>query len=191
MDAESKASVRVDQWYHPDWGELSEMDAFYTHFGQYAHTREPRHQRIAELVQGPRVLDYGCGSGDLLLILQDEHPGWQLTGVDISGVALSMARARGVRAALHETLPGGQYDTIVLAQVLEHVEDDAGLVSELSERLAPGGLLIVTVPFEDRLRCESHVHEYTWDSLLAMLGGGLMTYEMLGTLRMLAVVQRP
>jgi SAM-dependent methyltransferase len=40
----------------------------------------------------------------------------------------------------------GHYDLIVLLDVLEHIEDDRGSLRVLREKLAPGGMMVVTVP---------------------------------------------
>ena len=42
--------------------------------------------------------------------------------------------------------PDGHFDTVLAAEVLEHVEDDAQAIRELVRVLAPGGILGVTVP---------------------------------------------
>ncbi|MFU8850587.1 methyltransferase domain-containing protein [Micromonospora sp. SL1-18] len=49
-------------------------------------------------VPGPKVLDIGCGTGDLALALA--RRGYQVTAVDISRVAVGMARAKAAREGL-------------------------------------------------------------------------------------------
>ena len=148
-----------------------DVDAFYRVWGAEVHSGKARHAAIAGLVTGTRVLDVGCGTGDLLLILQERRIA-DLMGVDISQVALEMARERGVRAVLAcgDGVVPGPWDTIVLAQVLEHVADDVGMVRAAGENLAAGGRLIVSVPREDRVEDNFHVREYTEGSLRELLG---------------------
>lgn len=177
---------------HEKPGRLPE-DVFYETYGPYVHTGRERHSLIAAMVEGPHVLDFGCGTGDLLLILQEQHPEWTLHGVDISEVALQMAWQRGVTVQLSNTASAYDgLDTIIVSQVLEHVEDDGALLLDLVRRLGPGGLLIVTVPREDRIPAPDHKREYSEDSLYALLEpyGAVAIHDDLGEYRILATMRR-
>jgi 2-polyprenyl-3-methyl-5-hydroxy-6-metoxy-1,4-benzoquinol methylase len=97
---------------------------------------------------GKRVLDYGCMDGIFTIRLQ--QLGAQAVGYDISPAAIAQAeKFRG--AALQPTFttvpPGpGQFDLVYCNEVLEHVEDDAVFIGELTNFLAPGGMLVGTTP---------------------------------------------
>ena len=82
-------------------------------------------ERALALVRGldaPRVLDVGTGTGAIALSIADEHPGAQVTAVDVSPDALALAaenvRRTGLAVELVEHdldrgLPGGPYDVVV------------------------------------------------------------------------------
>jgi SAM-dependent methyltransferase len=95
------------------------------------------------------VCDLGCGCGANLAIWANEH---DVLGVDTMPQALEYARLRlGDRVRLG-TLPHrlpvdeGSQDVVLLADVLEHVRDDADAASRALGLLKPGGILIATVP---------------------------------------------
>jgi release factor glutamine methyltransferase len=82
-------------------------------------------ERCLALLAGrdrPLVLDVGTGSGAIALAIADEHPGARVTGLDISGDALSLARENVARTGLevelveHDLfsgLPSGPWDLVV------------------------------------------------------------------------------
>ena len=59
---------------------------------------------LAAGIERPRILDVGVGSGAIALALKDERPDAQVTGVDISPEALSLARENAERLALEVEL---------------------------------------------------------------------------------------
>jgi 2-polyprenyl-3-methyl-5-hydroxy-6-metoxy-1,4-benzoquinol methylase len=95
-----------------------------------------------------RVLDFGCMDGIFTLKLQDL--GGQAVGYDISPAAIAQAkrfRGQAARPVFTTVPPGpGQFDRIYCQEVLEHVEDDSGLIGELVSYLAPGGSVVGTTP---------------------------------------------
>lgn len=97
-----------------------------------------------------RLFDIGCGSGGLLQFLAEE-------GVPVAGAcdayrqSLDIVRKR-VEAPLvlidEGRLPplGGGYSLLGLFDVLEHLDDDEGMLRFLFSVLEPGGVLVLTVP---------------------------------------------
>jgi hypothetical protein len=70
--------------------------------------------------------------------------------------------------------PSGPYGTIVGLEVLEHIEDDRAAAQWLSDRLEPGGTLVLTVPayqwlFGPHDVVNQHFRRYTKKSLVAAL----------------------
>ena len=102
-----------------------------------------------DLAPGLRILDAGCGSGRNMVELARRGT---VTGLELAPASLQEARARGVGrvepGSLDEPLPlaDDAFDLAVALDVLEHVHDDRGALRELARVVAPGGLLLVTVP---------------------------------------------
>jgi demethylmenaquinone methyltransferase/2-methoxy-6-polyprenyl-1,4-benzoquinol methylase len=122
-----------------------------------------RHE-IAGRVQGDgrRVLDVGCGTGSLAVMMA--KTGARVLGIDTSEAMLDMARQRVAGEALGERvelrrlsameidkLPRAAYDFVVSTLVLSELSEDEAVcvLTEARERLAPGGRLLIadeTVP---------------------------------------------
>jgi 2-polyprenyl-6-hydroxyphenyl methylase / 3-demethylubiquinone-9 3-methyltransferase len=101
---------------------------------------------------GKAALDVGCGAG--LLCEPLARLGADVTGVDAApeNVMAAAAHAEGagldIRYMAGEVgaLDIGRFDLVTAMEVLEHVADKPAFVAALAERLAPGGLLILSTP---------------------------------------------
>lgn len=91
-----------------------------------------------------RVLDVGCGVGDLLAFQKGA------TGVDINPFNVDFCLQRGLSARLMDVdklpLSDSTCDTVVLDNVLEHIENPMPILSEIMRVLDVDGRLIVGVP---------------------------------------------
>jgi len=92
------------------------------------------------------ILDYGCGTGELLLACQRQ--GWQISGLEPSAPARQKAtQITGINIASNlQQLKGQQFDVITLWHVLEHVMDLREKISDLKALLRNDGLLFLAVP---------------------------------------------
>jgi SAM-dependent methyltransferase len=103
---------------------------------------------------GDRVLDLGCGTGELSCRLA--AGGLKVTGCDISANMLLYAAARdgaGCHAWLRlapdwRSLPfkPATFDLVVAASVLEYVVEPGTVLRECGRVLRPGGVVLYTVP---------------------------------------------
>jgi ubiquinone/menaquinone biosynthesis C-methylase UbiE len=106
--------------------------------------------RRAGLAPGMRVLDLGCGAGDVsLLAAEFVGPTGSVIGIDRSADAVAWARRRAEIADLHnltfaaadldEFEPSMPVDAVVGRFVLMYLRDPAATLRRLSRRLRPGG----------------------------------------------------
>ena len=106
---------------------------------------------------GKRVLDVGCGPGNLLVAISTDTPEL-LVGVDVDAFFLASGRSRIgelidrssveptlLRAAL-PTLPfaDASFDLVTCFLVMPHVPDDEIALTELTRVLKPGGTLAIS-----------------------------------------------
>lgn len=115
---------------------------------------------IADLTErlnsGGRLLEIGCGTGNLQLQLAKAFPGAYCTGVDIDPTGLVAARA-AIRAAglehrvsivegdIVDAVQGQTFDVVLMVEVLHEISPDirAAVVRGCADALRPGGWLVV------------------------------------------------
>lgn len=131
-------------------------DQMYATIGLTGHGSVNRYliSEVEQLTPGV-ALDLGCSQG-LDAIWLAQH-GWQVTGVDVSGIALERARANAAQLGLADRIvfeqhdlavsfPGGVYD-LVSAQFLHSPVAGPGererILRRATEAVAPGGHLLV------------------------------------------------
>lgn len=96
---------------------------------------------------GP-ALDFGCGTGAILRTLAADRPA---VGADQSLEALQHCARRGLPALVRAGATSvpfrtGTFGLITALDVIEHVDDDLGLLRDLRRALRPGGHLLAAVP---------------------------------------------
>jgi len=100
-------------------------------------------------VEGARVLDLGCGAGQLSLFLADAGAA-EVIATDLSETMLRLAesdrshpRINYRRAAMEDLdFPPDRFDLVVSSLALHYVEDYAGLMQRIASWLTPGGVLV-------------------------------------------------
>lgn len=110
----------------------------------------------AALSRGERVVDVGCGTGKVPVVVADRVlPGGEVVGIDASAEMIAMSRKRaaaaGVEVAFHRAVmedlpfPDDHFDVVLSCQVLHHVPRDVKVqaLSEMRRVLRPGGRLLL------------------------------------------------
>lgn len=122
--------------------------------------------QVKSLGSHSKILDAGCGTGGNLQLLSSL--GCDVIGLEMEPEAAEIARTKSGKTVYIGSLPDQipfadeSFDLIVLLDVLEHIDDDIGVLSSLSAKLKPGGNLLITVPAFSFLWCnhdEAHHHK--------------------------------
>ena len=113
-------------------------------------------------------MDLACGGG--LMGPHVARLGYRHVGVDIGTRGLELARPYGVlpvrASVLAVPLADGCADVVLAGEILEHVEDHAGVLAECARLLRPGGTLVLDALASGWLSRLINVH------LLERLPGG-------------------
>jgi trans-aconitate 2-methyltransferase len=127
-------------------------------YGQFREERAEPFYDLAALVQrrpGMRVVDLGCGPGDMTAWLHGELGAAETVGIDSSDEMLAVARpyaAGGLRFEQHDIVDfaarggDGPYDLIFSNAALQWVGGHEALLGDLTRMLAPGGQIAIQVP---------------------------------------------
>jgi ubiquinone/menaquinone biosynthesis C-methylase UbiE len=104
----------------------------------------------AALPYGSKILDAGCGPGEMAAKLMQR--GYEVWGLDIAEAMVRRARERcGVnrfRVGDIERIPfpDNTFDGVVCLGVLEYLDTDAKALREIERVLKPGGMAVVSTP---------------------------------------------
>lgn len=133
---------------------------------------------VAGLPPGHHVLEVGCGTGNVLQVLERVCPRATVVGVDLFQQGLLYARQRTaaplVQADVHAPPFEACFSLVGLFDVLEHIPDDQQVLLNLRELLVDGGRLVITVPAHKSLwsyfdEASHHCRRYEKAELLQRL----------------------
>ena len=129
----SATPIRVTQTFHTNYFravDFKKLRFIHRHLGQ---------------ARAKRVLELGCGRGDILMTLG----AYRAVGVEISREESEFARAncRDVRTqdalSYHD---GTQYDAVIASEMISYVPRPLDLFRNVARNLRPGGLFLLTLP---------------------------------------------
>jgi SAM-dependent methyltransferase len=131
------------------------------HYSQYRVTLP----LARKFIRG-RLLDAGCG--DLPYREQLREQVTRYDTLDVADRAGELTYVGDIQRM--GEVPGDTYDSVICLEVLEHVPDPFGAARELHRVLAPGGVLVASVPHLSRLHDEPHdYYRYTRHGLRHLL----------------------
>ncbi|OIO40378.1 hypothetical protein CO154_01925 [Candidatus Pacearchaeota archaeon CG_4_9_14_3_um_filter_31_7] len=101
-----------------------------------------------------KVLDLGCGSGELLKELKEK--GFECYGVEMDKNAVEICRKNNLKVIqgdIQEYIKkiNAKFDVIILSHVLEHLYNPSFVIREISRILADDGVFIIAIPSADSL----------------------------------------
>lgn len=170
MTTQTNTTTQTDTTTQADASRLHDYKAHYTadadaivapeELNPYWHASEQRRLetlvRLLRLRAGERVLDAGCGSGWLADRCRDK--GAVVAAMDIGFTGVYGAKQRFPSVASFEVgdlyhLPfkNEQFDVVILSEVVEHLEDIAAAFAEAARVLRPGGRLLISVPYREKI----------------------------------------
>lgn len=132
------------------------------HFGSEAHTLEDAEAEAlritcerAELANGQRILELGCGWGSLSLWMAEHFPGSSITAVSNSAsqreFIMSRAQQRGlsnlrvVTSDMNDFTTTERFDRVVSVEMFEHMRNYEVLLARIASWLDVGGKLFVHI----------------------------------------------
>jgi len=129
----------------------------YDPFSRFWGVRRVHEQLLdhADIQRGQRVLEIGCGTGNLLTALGRRLPDVEALGIDPDPGALRIARRKAARAKLpvryerafagELPVPDASFDHVLSSFMLHHLDDDerGRALREVRRVLRPGGRLHV------------------------------------------------
>ncbi len=118
---------------------------------------------LLDVRPGLRVVDLGCGTGDLTLRLADRLPQSDVLGLDSSAEMLARAQPLARAGLRFEQRPIeqviGSWDLVFSHAALQWVDDHCALIPRVFALVAPGGQIAVQVPSNHHHDSHVFIHE--------------------------------
>ena len=193
MSAEPESSADAGEFYDEMWERYGHLDAA-------SPAAFHRRRLIVALCRryagtATRLLDAGCGRGELVQELRRAFPTAELCASDVSLASVrETQRLNPERRVFQMDLSRtdfdsvhaadlGRFELITCSEVVEHIPGDRQAVERVASLLAPGGTLVLTVPGGKMSRFDrliGHQRHYSSSALLELaLGAQLEPVELL------------
>jgi len=156
-DEKEMTNYYEEEDYQPHQQDPKNVSEYIYQKVRYWNSRYKR-RMIESLTTRRTILDYGCGTGEFLLEMQ--QGGWRTYGYEPAEKARHIAIQYGL--TLLESLDqlSSPVDVITLWHVLEHIHEPISLLKHLKKILTAEGLLVIAVP--NPLSIDSRLFRKNW-----------------------------
>ncbi len=184
MNADVKAAL------HSFGHVYKQMDAYEKALADLK-THGPRYWAMCRILESrfdlgvSKVLEVGCNTGFLSLFIKQYFPKAEVVGVDQADrqirinslftdlLALEVAFVACRAENLEEKFGAGTFDVVLLCELLEHLAYQSDAQQEILRNSVkacrPDGVVVVSVPYEDRIPYEGHLTEFNRENLETLL----------------------
>ena len=162
---QNKASAEIlnnDQWLHDTEHKRAEHEI-------------KRFKYLSNLLEGEKILEIGCGNGDLSLEIAKN--GFNIVGIDISQAGIAQANEIAQREhldgkanfsvmdATNLDFPDNCFDSVIIPEVFEHIRDSRKILEEALRVVRNGGRIVISLPQGFSVPYEGHIRVFFKDTL--------------------------
>ena len=143
-----------------------QFDYFEERTGATAHSeRRVREYTLSLIPPGTQsILDVGCGSAWVAKALQKSGPFHCSLDISIENPRKALQRYPSpnhvgvVGDSYHLPFRDNSFDAIIAAEIIEHLHDPKAFATELMRVVKPGGAVIISTPYKEKLVQELCIH---------------------------------
>jgi 2-polyprenyl-6-hydroxyphenyl methylase/3-demethylubiquinone-9 3-methyltransferase len=149
---------------------------YFTLGNQYFKKIRKRYDYIEKYIVGPKIIDIGCGPGVGCYLAAKKEDVTEVCGLDLQEDMIKQAKEniKNKKVSFYngfaENLPfkDKYFDTVILTETLEHVQDEREVIKEAFRVLKPDQIIIISVPISMK-KSFSHIRTFTKEILINLV----------------------
>lgn len=183
QDTEAARKTRTGHWSTYPTTKARRIDGFYKTHPTDAHARNVMVSALSSVLEKGRVLDVGCGTGDVTVAIHDA--GYEVTGLDISKGMLEVFKENSghrdipliIGDIFEMKAPEQKFDAITCRYVFSHYQDFGLLLGQISEYVRPGGYMIFDTFASEAIENASTLLDKPADEISSKVFGTLANFS--------------